>query len=464
MAKRGVRDLRTPEKRNEKQQRTSAWSESTLVFQKERQALYIRPKIQVSLFMRNSGTLLRTYQALLCWCIPASVSVYSYSKVCSRVIQNVRGQSTGIIQEKDEISRLKNSANAVTGQEAAKSSERPISSMRIHIGGQPCYMKVNAEKSKKEESKMFSYIPGTVKCGFLIVAASLPKRMNESQLGSQKENEGDGTGAKMQCGETKNPGRHRSSTSLNVLPSSGTHLDVYDSRTAGRGGTANSARSSADSQSSFFLKPSKWPYGRNITRKSDSEFSNLRSFRRCALMPIQPRVNRSVSGEIHENNLTVTASDAPQLVTTIPHSNTPSITCEAPQNQTDVRIRRECKAVMQMLLNVLIYFVGWLPFFFVQIIEIWSPKELITYPTFAITFWARFCLTALNPFVVGYSSEELRKAFRSLIYCGHPKQEKKALKRLVLAGLGAAGIPYGRPIIPMRPHPVFERSSPTELT
>ncbi|KER33109.1 hypothetical protein T265_01000 [Opisthorchis viverrini] len=38
MAKRGVRDLRTPEKRNEKQQRTSAWSESTLVFQKERQA------------------------------------------------------------------------------------------------------------------------------------------------------------------------------------------------------------------------------------------------------------------------------------------------------------------------------------------------------------------------------------------------------------------------------------------
>ncbi|KAK4471555.1 hypothetical protein MN116_004972 [Schistosoma mekongi] len=45
-------------------------------------------------------------------------------------------------------------------------------------------------------------------------------------------------------------------------------------------------------------------------------------------------------------------------------------------------------------------------------------------------------------------SEDLRKAFRRFIlHCGKVKREKKALKRLVLAGLGAAGIPYGHRII-----------------
>uniref|UniRef100_A0A094ZI15 5-hydroxytryptamine receptor 2B n=1 Tax=Schistosoma haematobium TaxID=6185 RepID=A0A094ZI15_SCHHA len=53
-----------------------------------------------------------------------------------------------------------------------------------------------------------------------------------------------------------------------------------------------------------------------------------------------------------------------------------------------------------------------------------------------------------NPIIYGSASEDLRKAFkRFILHCGKIKHEKKALKRLVLAGLGAAGIPYGHRII-----------------
>ncbi|CAH8555644.1 unnamed protein product [Schistosoma margrebowiei] len=59
-----------------------------------------------------------------------------------------------------------------------------------------------------------------------------------------------------------------------------------------------------------------------------------------------------------------------------------------------------------------------------------------------------FLCIAINPIIYGSASEDLRKAFkRFILHCGKIKHEKKALKRLVLAGLGAAGIPYGHRII-----------------
>ncbi|THD28032.1 hypothetical protein D915_001146 [Fasciola hepatica] len=395
--------------------------------------------------LHDAGSLMRVYWCLLGFCPPLVLVSFSHFRVCKRVIQNIRGLHSGVIQDKEELVRLKpppgpNASPTCTTQEPK------VSSMRVHIGGQPCYMRLNKNQSKNGGPEIFSHLPSTLKCGFLIMSTSIPaKKCGKSTAGTDRRS------PTVDTAQTKN----HSMQALNKSRSgSGLYNELTgDSRESGSG---LGKRNSMDNQSTSLLKPPRWLPSRSFSRKSDSEFASLRAMRRCALMPMQPRITHSASTEITTaTDLEITHSNQDeQAPMSRSSANTIAVASfsEAPMNPPESRLKREVKAVCQFGVNCAIVFCGWVPFIFVHLVHAWLPSD--TVPSFVLYwfYWMRFFCTALNPVVCGSTSEELRKAFRNLIYCGQPKQEKKALKRLVLAGLGAAGLSYGRPIIPSAIH------------
>ncbi|KAF6772780.1 hypothetical protein AHF37_07996 [Paragonimus kellicotti] len=398
--------------------------------------------------VRNSGPLLRIYSAVLSFFLPGLWLLFSYVKVCQKVIANIRGQKSGVIHDTEPLARPASDSAADPG--ATNGNKGTISSMRVHIGGQSCYVKLSQKQARRNESKMFAHLPSTLKCGFLIVSATIPTKKPSSEPSDSQNidvtssNQGNKRVAGMErtpkARKNKEPRRNLSTMTLNI-PANADTEELDDQDLPKRGST--------DSRYVSFLKPPRWGYTRSFSRKSDSEFSNLRQMRRCALMPIQPRLHHSVSSEISGARIIEPTHSANSVQTTDAKSITNSLVYEPSTVRTESNWKREQKAIFQLILNCLSYMIGWFPYFAMQLIEYWLPPEWTSYTVFGVFFWTRFLMTAINPFVIGSASEDLRQAFRRLIYCGHPKQEKKALKRLVLAGLGAAGIPYGRPILPV---------------
>ncbi|KAF8571361.1 hypothetical protein P879_00861 [Paragonimus westermani] len=398
--------------------------------------------------VRNSGPLIRIYSAVLSFFIPGLWLFVSYVKVCQKVIANIRGQKSGVIRDTEQLTLPATDSAADPG--ITNGNKETVSSMRVHIGGQSCYVKLSQKQARRNESKMFAHLPSTLKCGFLIVSATIPtKKPNSEPSDPQSINIISNNQSTMRLmgidriqksRKTKEPRRNLSTMTLNI-PANVDTEELDDQDLPKRGST--------DSRFVSFLKPPRWGYTRSFSRKSDSEFSNLRQMRRCALMPVQPRLHHSVSSEISGARIIESTRSANSIPTTDVKSTTNSIVYEPSTIRTESNWRREQKAILQFILNCSSYMIGWSPYFGTQLIEYWLPPERTSYTVFAVFFWTRFLMTAVNPFVIGSASEDLRQAFRRLIYCGHPKQEKKALKRLVLAGLGAAGIPYGRPILPV---------------
>lgn len=392
--------------------------------------------------IHDAGSLMRVYWCLLGFCPPLILVSFSHFRVCKRVIQNIRGLHSGVIQDKEELLRLKQPAGSNTSSTETP-QEPKVSSMRVHIGGQPCYMRFNQSQSKKAGSEMFSHLPGTLKCGFLIMSTTIPAKPSEKMINSSD---------RLSPARGKSQAKNLSILALNKSRSGSGLLSGIgnDSRNEDFG---LEKRNSMDNQCTSLLKPPKWLPSRSFSRKSDSEFASLRAMRRCALMPMQPRMQHSVSTEISTNpEIEIAPSNHSEQAPVLRSSeNTVAVASfsDAPVNSTESRLKREIKAVCQFGINCAIVVCGWIPFIFVHLIHSWLPPDTI--PKFVLHwfYWVRFFCTALNPIVCGSANEELRKAFRNLVYCGRPKQEKKALKRLVLAGLGAAGLSYGRPIIPV---------------
>ncbi|CAL8070065.1 unnamed protein product [Calicophoron daubneyi] len=373
--------------------------------------------------IRNIGSLMRHISGIFAFGIPACLFTYAYFKVFLRVIRNARELNAGVMTNSSELTKLRPQSGS---KGLGNLTDSNVSTMRVHVGGQSCFMKVNRKPSGHHPAKLFSQLPSTIRCGFLIVSATLPARKPNAESSSNQNDDG---------GDSN---MYLSTQTLNVAESLRHAHEVL--------GEEKKKRTSHESSPSPFLKPPKWNYSHS--RRSDSDFANLKAMRRCALMPVQPRLHHSVSTEM-DRPLPgeASAQASPHIsagrgsVNTVCPPKMPSSAKSEPIS------KREVKTIYQFIVNCGTFYIGWMPFFVIQILEDWLPLHFIPSPIFRTFYWIRFFTTALNPFVYGSSSEELRKSFRQLIYCGHPKQEKKVLKRLVLAGLGAAGIPYGRPLV-----------------
>ncbi|VDP65290.1 unnamed protein product [Echinostoma caproni] len=424
--------------------------------------------------LHNAGTFTRIYWCLLGFSPPLTLVLYSHYNVCKRVIQNIREQHSGIIKDKEELIKLKSSSNS-KGSPTSAPQESKVSSMRVHIGGQPCYMKLNQNQTKNGGSEIFAHLPSTLKCGFLIMSTSIPTKKGEkSQTGPDRKSPYASGGT--HTGQSK----INSMQSLNKSRSGSGLYGVLNGDDSQDNEFSISKRNSVDNQSTSLLKPPKWLPSRSFSRKSDSEFASLRAMRRCALMPLQPRMQHSASTEItttadieigpsttnnNNNNNENKNGDTGQSNLIRSSANTIAVASfsDAPFSAPEPRLKRELKAVYQFGVNCAVIVCGWIPFILVHLVHAWLPRNTMPQLVLHWFYWIRFLCTALNPLVCGSASEELRKAFRNLIYCGRPKQEKKALKRLVLAGLGAAGLSYGRPIIPVDVRKTPLRTEPVEV-
>ncbi|CAH8505856.1 unnamed protein product [Schistosoma turkestanicum] len=230
-----------------------------------------------------------------------------------------------------------------------------------------------------------------------------------------------------------------------------------------------------------YLKPSESNQSRRSTGRTDKDakFHDLITLRRCALMPLgQSTACSSISNEYTnsgrnsenlsnysttqitprnsnhlEHRSTNVGSDQPQQQPQQQHQQHQHYTSSLSENyHFPMKVKRtiEFKAISMFLLNISSIILCWLPYSTLLLFtDILLPTNLcLSFSIYDFFYWLRFVCIAFNPFIYGSASEDLRKAFkRFILHCGKVKHEKKALKRLVLAGLGAAGIPYGHRII-----------------
>ncbi|CAH8543509.1 unnamed protein product [Heterobilharzia americana] len=222
------------------------------------------------------------------------------------------------------------------------------------------------------------------------------------------------------------------------------------------------------------LKPIDLMQSRRSTGKNDKDakFTDLSTLRRCALMPLHGSAAcSSISNEYtystrnSENisNLSATyitprnsnpidqsilSSEVP--LTSGSNNNPINFSSYGSDHIYGFKIKHtiEIKAICMFLINISSIILCWLPFYTLILFTDIMPDVCLSFTIYDFFYWSRFLCIAFNPIIYGSASEDLRKAFkRFILHCGKVKKEKKALKRLVLAGLGAAGIPYGHRII-----------------
>ncbi|CAH8565775.1 unnamed protein product [Schistosoma rodhaini] len=212
-----------------------------------------------------------------------------------------------------------------------------------------------------------------------------------------------------------------------------------------------------------YIKTSELTQSRRSTGRTDKDtkFNDIITLRRCALMPLNNHTACSSisneymnSGRNSENlsNLSatfITPRNSNQLDRSI--NITQDQLCYSSTNYNgNHKLKRsiEFKAISMFLFNISSILLCWLPYYTLFLFTDHLPNLCLTFTVYEFFYWLRFLCIVFNPLIYGSASEDLRKAFkRFILHCGKVKHEKKALKRLVLAGLGAAGIPYGHRII-----------------
>nr|CAH8850660.1 unnamed protein product [Trichobilharzia regenti] len=216
------------------------------------------------------------------------------------------------------------------------------------------------------------------------------------------------------------------------------------------------------------LKPLDLVHSRRSTGKNDKDakFTDISTLRRCALMPLHPSAAcSSISNEYiysARNSENISSLSTTQMTPrnsnpidqyALPSSDVPLSPsgCSPGYHAYRINVKHtiEIKAICMYLINISSIVFCWLPFYTIILFTDYMPSVCLSPLTvYDIFYWFKFACIALNPIIYGSASEDLRKAFkRFILHCGKVKKEKKALKRLVLAGLGAAGIPYGHRII-----------------
>ncbi|VDP84043.1 unnamed protein product [Schistosoma mattheei] len=237
-----------------------------------------------------------------------------------------------------------------------------------------------------------------------------------------------------------------------------------------------SNQKSNDSNSINLMKPmdkleTKLSQSRRSTGRTDKhdKCNDIITLRRCALMPLNHNTPySSINNEymIHSNRNSENLSNLSTTLITPRNSNqldksiiindpllftsSPSATTTTPNYNYNIKMKHliELKAIFMFLINISSIIFCWLPYYTLILFHDILPNLCITFTIYHFFYWLRFLCIAFNPIIYGSASEDLRKAFkRFILHCGKIKHEKKALKRLVLAGLGAAGIPYGHRII-----------------
>ncbi|CAH8554918.1 unnamed protein product [Schistosoma bovis] len=226
-----------------------------------------------------------------------------------------------------------------------------------------------------------------------------------------------------------------------------------------------------------YIKPLELSQSRRSTGRTDKhdKYNDIITLRRCALMPLNHNTPYSsmnneymiYSNRNSENlsNLSTTLItprnsnqldksiiiNDPLLLTSSPSTTTTTpATTTTPNYHYNIKMKHliELKAIFMFLINISSIIFCWLPYYTLILFHDILPNLCITFTIYHFFYWLRFLCIAFNPIIYGSASEDLRKAFkRFILHCGKIKHEKKALKRLVLAGLGAAGIPYGHRII-----------------
>ncbi|CAI2729168.1 unnamed protein product [Schistosoma spindalis] len=219
-----------------------------------------------------------------------------------------------------------------------------------------------------------------------------------------------------------------------------------------------------------YIKPLEMNQSRRSTGRTDKhdKFNDIIPLRRCALMPFNYNtLYSSISNEyiINSNRNSENLSNISTTIITPRNSNqldksiiihdqllltSSSSTTTTTNYNYNIKMKYiiELKAIFMFLMNISLILLCWLPYYTLILFNDILPNLYITINLYHFFYWLRFICIALNPIIYGSASEDLRKAFkRFIIHCGKIKHEKKALKRLVLAGLGAAGIPYGHRII-----------------
>uniref|UniRef100_A0A3Q0KIL5 G-protein coupled receptor,putative n=1 Tax=Schistosoma mansoni TaxID=6183 RepID=A0A3Q0KIL5_SCHMA len=213
-----------------------------------------------------------------------------------------------------------------------------------------------------------------------------------------------------------------------------------------------------------YIKPSELTQSRRSTGRTDKDtkFNDIITLRRCALMPLNNNTACSSisneymnSGRNSENlsNLSttfITPRNSNQLdrLTNITQDQLYSSTSTNYNGNNKLKRSIEFKAISMFLFNLSSILLCWLPYYTLFLFTDHLPNLCLSFTVYEFFYWLRFLCIAFNPLIYGSASEDLRKAFkRFILHCGKVKHEKKALKRLVLAGLGAAGIPYGHRII-----------------
>ncbi|CAH8533990.1 unnamed protein product [Schistosoma mattheei] len=220
-----------------------------------------------------------------------------------------------------------------------------------------------------------------------------------------------------------------------------------------------------------YIKPIELSQSRRSTGRTDKhdKCNDIITLRRCALMPLNHNTPySSINNEymIHSNRNSENLSNLSTTLITPRNSNqldksiiindpllftsSPSATTTTPNYNYNIKMKHliELKAIFMFLINISSIIFCWLPYYTLILFHDILPNLCITFTIYHFFYWLRFLCIAFNPIIYGSASEDLRKAFkRFILHCGKIKHEKKALKRLVLAGLGAAGIPYGHRII-----------------
>ncbi|RTG81942.1 uncharacterized protein DC041_0002132 [Schistosoma bovis] len=199
-----------------------------------------------------------------------------------------------------------------------------------------------------------------------------------------------------------------------------------------------------------YIKPLELSQSRRSTGRTDKhdKYNDIITLRRCALMPLNhntPYSSMNNEYMIYSNRNSENLSNL--STTLITPRNTTTTT---PNYHYNIKMKHliELKAIFMFLINISSIIFCWLPYYTLILFHDILPNLCITFTIYHFFYWLRFLCIAFNPIIYGSASEDLRKAFkRFILHCGKIKHEKKALKRLVLAGLGAAGIPYGHRII-----------------
>lgn len=340
---------------------------------------------------------LKFFYSTVSFVIPCAFLIHNYTRVFNRLKVNASSWKSGVINSIDEKEQ--------TYRTESKTSNHLTASnlMRVHIGGSPLLMKLKSKRKEKQRPGIYSLLPDTFKCGSLIVSASTHSKNKEPVL-NREECKGDSL--------DENMTEHKDGLNLN-LP--------------------------------------RWsPFARR-ERNSDSNCTSIHSFRRCALMPLPMALQHSLSSEIVNSPKDNAGRLSPDVIVQadVAPAAASSMDQAPKQSKRDRNNTGQWKTNAGIVASCVLFLVGWFPFFFLTTLSIWLEPSETVIRVMEVVYYGRFLSVICNPFIYGSASGSLRKAFNHFIHCGRTPYEDKAIKRMVMASLGAAGLSYGRPIRPL---------------